>query len=68
MAIITLAICASGLLLYIYPPLNRWLKQKKDRMAQALLQEGIRDLTVRQRMQNGIRKVVHGKKKGGRKA
>ena len=29
---ITLLICLSGLLMYVYPPLNRWLKSKKDQI------------------------------------
>jgi len=32
-AAITLVLCASGILLYVYPPLNRWLKAKKDEIA-----------------------------------
>lgn len=31
-SIITLLICLSGLLMYVYPPLNRWLKSKKDQI------------------------------------
>jgi hypothetical protein len=31
-SILTLLICLSGLLMYLYPPLNRWLKSKKEAM------------------------------------
>ena len=31
-SIITLLVCGSGLLMYVYPPLNRWLKTQKDRI------------------------------------
>lgn len=41
-SILTLAICLTGLLMYIYPPLNRWLKAKKDRILNDKLQVGIK--------------------------
>ena len=31
-SILTLLICLSGLFMYLYPPLNRWLKSKKDQI------------------------------------
>ena len=31
-SVVTLLICLSGLLMYVYPPLNRWLKSKKDQI------------------------------------
>lgn len=31
-SILTLTLCGSGLLMYVYPPLNRWLKAQKDRI------------------------------------
>jgi hypothetical protein len=31
-SILTLLICLSGLLMYLYPPINRWLKSKKDQI------------------------------------
>lgn len=40
-SIITLAICVTGLLMYVYPPLNRWLKAKKDRILKAKLEAGV---------------------------
>jgi len=40
-SILTLAVCLTGLLMYIYPPLNRWLKAKKDRILKDKLQAGI---------------------------
>jgi putative methionine-R-sulfoxide reductase with GAF domain len=41
-SIITLSVCITGLLMYVYPPLNRWLKAKKDRILKEKLQEGTR--------------------------
>lgn len=41
-SIITLAICVTGLLMYVYPPLNRWLKSKKDRIMKEKLAEGLK--------------------------
>jgi hypothetical protein len=38
-SIITLLICLSGLLMYAYPPLNRWLKSKKDQILKDKLKE-----------------------------
>ena len=31
-SVLTLILCGSGLLIYVYPPLNRWLKAQKARM------------------------------------
>ena len=31
-AVLTLILCGSGVLIYVYPPLNRWLKAKKDEL------------------------------------
>lgn len=38
-SVITLLICFSGLLMYVYPPLNRWLKAKKDQILKERLRE-----------------------------
>ncbi|MCZ6633908.1 MAG: GAF domain-containing protein, partial [bacterium] len=40
-AILTLAVCLSGLLMYVYPPLNRWLKAKKERLVKGKLSRGL---------------------------
>jgi len=42
-SILTLLICLSGLLMYVYPPLNRWLKSKKDQ----IIKEKLRTATAR---------------------
>ena len=39
-SVLTLLICISGLLMYLYPPLNRWLKSKKDQILRAKLRKG----------------------------
>ena len=44
-SIITLAICITGLLMYVYPPLNRWLKEKKDRILKEKLAAGMKQVT-----------------------
>jgi len=31
-AVLTLILCCSGVLMYVYPPLNRWLKAKKNEL------------------------------------
>ena len=61
---ITLAICGSGLLMYVYPPLNRWMKAKKDRISRFMLQESVRKLNQNRRVQEGLRKVLGGKDDG----
>ncbi len=43
-SIITLAICITGLLMYVYPPLNRWLKEKKDRILRRKLEVGLKQV------------------------
>jgi putative methionine-R-sulfoxide reductase with GAF domain len=43
-SVITLAVCLTGLLMYAYPPLNRWLKAKKDRIMKEKLAEGIEEI------------------------
>ena len=67
---ITLAICLSGFLMYVYPPLNRWMKAKKDRISRFMLQESVRHLNQDRRVQEGLRKVLgsKAKKKGSGKA
>lgn len=65
---VTLAICISGFLMYAYPPLNRWLKGKKDRLSRVMLQEGVRQLNQNRRVQEGLRKVLGGGKKPSGKA
>lgn len=40
-SVITLAICVTGVLMYLYPPLNRWLKAKKDRIMKEKLKAGL---------------------------
>ena len=37
-SILPLLICLSGLLMYVYPPLNRWLKSKKDQILRGKLE------------------------------
>jgi len=44
-SIITLSICVTGLLMYVYPPLNRWLKEKKDRILKEKLEVGMKQVT-----------------------
>ncbi|MFT5368046.1 MAG: putative methionine-R-sulfoxide reductase with GAF domain [Candidatus Latescibacterota bacterium] len=44
-SVITLAICVTGLLMYVYPPLNRWLKGKKDRIIKEKFQAGIEQVS-----------------------
>ncbi|MDP6042619.1 MAG: GAF domain-containing protein [Candidatus Latescibacteria bacterium] len=61
---ITLAICGSGLLMYVYPPLNRWMKAKKDRISRFMLQESVRQLNQNRRVQEGLRKVLGNKDDG----
>ena len=34
-SVLTLLLCGSGLLMYVYPPLNRWLKAQKARILKA---------------------------------
>jgi putative methionine-R-sulfoxide reductase with GAF domain len=46
-SLITLAVCLTGLLMYAYPPLNRWLKEKKDSIIQKKLAAGLERLTKR---------------------
>ena len=65
---ITLAICVSGFLMYAYPPLNRWMKAKKDRLSRVMLQDGVRQLNQNRRVQEGLRKVLGDKKKPSGKA
>lgn len=47
-SVLTLALCLSGLLMYVYPPLNRWLKAQKDR----ILKQKVTDHT-RSEVNNG---------------
>ena len=50
-SILTLLICLSGLLMYVYPPLNRWLKSKKDQILRGKLESAASD----ERRTNGKR-------------
>jgi len=65
---ITLTICLSGFLMYAYPPLNRWMKAKKDRISRFMLQESVRQLNQNRRVREGLRKVLGGKGKRSGKA
>ncbi len=62
-ACITLAICLSGFLMYAYPPLNRWMRAKKDRLSRFMIQAGVRQLNQNRRVQEGLRKVLGGQNK-----
>jgi hypothetical protein len=48
-SVLTLLICFSGLLMYLYPPLNRWLKSKKDQM----LKEKLKTAATAGKLGNG---------------
>ncbi|MBS10298.1 MAG: hypothetical protein CME19_01680 [Gemmatimonadetes bacterium] len=51
-SILTLLICLSGLLMYVYPPLNRWLKRKKDQILKDKMRAAA-EQAARERGQNG---------------
>ena len=59
-ACVTLAICLSGFLMYAYPPLNRWMRAKKDRLSRFMIQAGVRQINQNRRVQEGLRKVLGG--------
>ncbi len=42
-SILTLTLCGSGLLMYVYPPLNRWLKAQKDRILRKRVSQAARE-------------------------
>lgn len=48
-SVITILICLSGFLMYVYPPLNKWLKQKKDQILKSKMKEPARNGTGRTR-------------------
>ena len=62
-AYVTLTICLSGFLMYAYPPLNRWMRAKKDRISRFMIQAGVRQLNQNRRVQEGLRKVLGGQDK-----
>ena len=62
-ACVTLAICLSGFLMYAYPPLNRWMRAKKDRLSRFMIQAGVRQINQNRRVQEGLRKVLGGPNK-----
>ena len=62
-AYVTLTICLSGFLMYAYPPLNRWMRAKKDRLSRFMIQAGVRQLNQNRRVQEGLRKVLGGRDK-----
>ena len=59
-AYVTLTICLSGFLMYAYPPLNRWMRAKKDRLSRFMIQAGVRQHNQNRRVQEGLRKVLGG--------
>ena len=67
-AYVTLTICLSGFLMYAYPPLNRWMRAKKDRISRFMIQAGVRQLNQNRRVQEGLRKVLGGRDKPSGKA
>lgn len=62
-AYVTLTICLSGFLMYAYPPLNRWMRAKKDRISRFMIQAGVRQHNQNRRVQEGLRKVLGGRDK-----
>ena len=60
-AYVTLTICLSGFLMYAYPPLNRWMRAKKDRLSRFMIQAGVRQHNQNRRVQEGLRKVLGGR-------
>lgn len=60
-AYVTLTICLSGFLMYAYPPLNRWMRAKKDRLSRFMIQAGVRQHNQNRRVQEGLRKVLRGR-------
>ena len=67
-AYVTLTICCSGFLMYAYPPLNRWMRAKKDRLSRFMIQAGVRQLNQNRRVQEGLRKVLGGRDNSSGKA
>lgn len=67
-ACVTLAICLSGFMMYAYPPLNRWMRAKKDRISRFMIQAGVRQHNQNRRVQEGLRKVLGGRNNPSGKA
>ncbi|MCY3681712.1 MAG: GAF domain-containing protein [Gemmatimonadetes bacterium] len=67
-AYVTLTICLSGFLMYAYPPLNRWMRAKKDRLSRFMIQAGVRQHNQNRRVQEGLRKVLGGRNNPSGKA
>ena len=59
-AYVTLAICGSGFLMYAYPPLNRWMRAKKDRISRFMLQAGVRQNQSKSPRSRGVAKSAGG--------